>query len=204
MGLSETSMTSSVERTDLDFKISVALPSTTFSHHIVFKIEDKITGPWNVCHWPTYSLLGKYLQNIKPISQLWYLTIKQSSKSLDHDICHWLTYVPSFRSKHVPHWTNIPRSITVIQIVFKKKDKSLTHIHLFYQENLCITWNWNPSYDICPSNILQDIRQNHWTMEYRSLTYIYSFRSMFVSHWSILTQVYHSSINQSSRYKTKS
>ena len=38
------------------------------------------------------------------------------------------------------------------------------------------------NYDICPSNSLQDIRQNHWTMKYRLLTYIYSFSSMFVSH----------------------
>ena len=35
----------------------------------------------------------------------------------------------------------------------------------------------------CTLNSLQHIRQNHWTMKYRPLAYIYSFSSMFVSHW---------------------
>ena len=31
----------------------------------------------------------------------------------------------------------------------------------------------------------QDIRQNHWTTKYRSLTFIYFMRSIFVSYWFI-------------------
>ena len=30
------------------------------------------------------------------------------------------------------------------------------------------------------------MKQNHWTIKYRSLTYIYLIRSIFVSHWSIV------------------
>ena len=33
---------------------------------------------------------------------------------------------------------------------------------------------------------IQDIRKNHWTMKYRSLTYICFMMSIFVSHWSII------------------
>ena len=30
------------------------------------------------------------------------------------------------------------------------------------------------------------MKQNHWTIKYRSLTYIYLVRSKYVSHWSII------------------
>ena len=33
---------------------------------------------------------------------------------------------------------------------------------------------------------LQDMKQNRWTIKYRSLTYIYLIRSIYVSHWSII------------------
>ena len=31
-----------------------------------------------------------------------------------------------------------------------------------------------------------DIKQNQWTIKYRSLTYIYLIRSIYVSHWSLI------------------
>ena len=43
-----------------------------------------------------------------------------------------------------------------------------------------------PKYNISPSNSLQDIKQNCWTIKYRSLTYIYLIRSIYVTHWSII------------------
>ena len=46
------------------------------------------------------------------------------------------------------------------------------HHYLIFQNNLQLT-------------IGQDIRQNHWTTKYRSLTCIYFMRSIFVSYWSI-------------------
>ena len=37
---------------------------------------------------------------------------------------------------------------------------------------------------------LQDIKQNHWTINYRSLTYIIKFMpSIIVSHWSIILSI---------------
>ena len=64
----------------------------------------RITGPWNVGHWPTYILCDKSLHHMDPIFQLRHLSI----------------------------------------------------------------------------NSLKDIRQNHWTMKYRSLTYIQN-----TGHWPI-------------------
>ena len=54
--------------------------------------------------------------------------------------------------------------------------------------NLCVTLIHYPKYmyNISPSNSLQDIKQNHWTIKYRSLTYIYLMRSIFVPDWSTL------------------
>ena len=43
-----------------------------------------------------------------------------------------------------------------------------------------------PKYIIPPSNSLQDIKQNCWTSQYRSLTNICFLMSIFVSHWSII------------------
>ena len=48
----------------------------------------------------------------------------------------------------------------------------VTDPYTFNEINLCITWNQYPSYDSCPSNSLQEIRQNLWIMKYRSVTYI--------------------------------
>ena len=56
----------------------------------------------------------------------------------------------------------------------------------FYEVNLCVTRIYYPKYDLRLSNSFQDIRQNHWTMKYRSLTYIYFMRSIFVPHWPII------------------
>ena len=62
------------------------------------------------------------------------------------------------------------------------RQNQVTDPHLFSEANLCITLIHYPKYNIPPSNSLHDIKQNHWTMKYRSLTYIYFMRSIFVSH----------------------
>ena len=43
-----------------------------------------------------------------------------------------------------------------------------------------------PKYNVSPSNSFQEMKQNRWTIKYRSLIYIYLVRSMYVSHWSII------------------
>ena len=49
---------------------------------------------------------------------------------------------------------------------------------------LCHTDPLYPKYNISPSNSLQDMEQNYWTVKYRSLAYIYLMMSIFVSHRS--------------------
>ena len=101
-----------------------------------------------------------------------------------------LTYIYSCRSNLMSHWIHIFSPPFRYQKRLQDMSESLDHEmyvtdpHTFYVVNLCITWIQYSSYEIYPSNSLQDIRQNHWTMKYRSLTYInvYSFSSMFVSH----------------------
>ena len=53
------------------------------------------------------------------------------------------------------------------------------HHFLMYKNNLSLR-------QLYPSNSLQDMKQNRWTIKYRSLTYIYLIRSIYVSHWSII------------------
>ena len=47
-------------------------------------------------------------------------------------------------------------------------------------------WSIYPKYNIHQSNSLPDIRQNHWTTKYRSVTYIYFMRSIIASQWTII------------------
>ena len=54
--------------------------------------------------------------------------------------------------------------------------------HIFYEIDLCVTLIHYPKYNISPSNNLPDKKQNHLTIKYRSLTYIYLMRSISVSH----------------------
>ena len=62
----------------------------------------------------------------------------------------------------------------------------VTDPHIIYKVDLWVTVIHYPKYNVSPSNSLQDMKQNLWTIKYRSLTYIYLIRSMYVSHWSIV------------------
>ena len=68
------------------------------------------------------------------------------------------------------------------------KYRSLTYI-IFWEVSLRVILIDYPKYDIHPSNGLTDIRQNHWTMKYRSMAHIYFMRPIFVSHWSIIPNI---------------
>ena len=50
--------------------------SVTFIHQIVFKIQSKITGPWNIGHWPIYILCSQSLCHTDPLYQVWHSSIK--------------------------------------------------------------------------------------------------------------------------------
>ena len=45
-------------------------------------------------------------------------------------------------------------------------------IHILGSRTPYVTLIHYPKYNISPSNSLQDMMQNHWTIKYRSLTYI--------------------------------
>ena len=62
----------------------------------------------------------------------------------------------------------------------------VTDPHIFYMVDLWVTLIHYPKYNVSPSNNLQDMKQNRWTIKHRSLTYIYLVRSNYVSHWSII------------------
>ena len=52
-----------------------------------------------------------------------------------------------------------------------------TDLQIFDKVNLCVTLMPYPKY-VYPSNNLEDIKQNHWTVKYWSVTYIHFMRSI--------------------------
>ena len=53
--------------------------------------------------------------------------------------------------------------------------------HIVYKVNLSVTWIYYPKYNISQLNS-QEMKQNHWTIKYRSLTYINLKGQSDVSH----------------------
>ena len=43
----------------------------------------------------------------------------------------------------------------------------VTDPHIFYKVDLGVTVIHYPKYNFSPSNSLQDMKQNHWTIKYR-------------------------------------
>ena len=70
------------------------------------------------------------------------------------------------RSIFVSHLSIIPTSSS-LQNQWTTRYWSLTYIY-FMRSIFVSFWSIILKYDITPSNSLQDIRQNHWTMKYRS------------------------------------
>ena len=63
----------------------------------------------------------------------------------------------------------------------------VTAPYIFNKVDLWVTLIHYPKYNVSPSNSLQDMKQNCWTIHYRSLIYYrYLVRSIYVSHWSII------------------
>ena len=89
----------------------------------------------------------------------------------------WCYHLISENNLNLQHWPS--------RYMAKSLDYDL-HINALYEVNHCDTLGHYTKYDIHPSNSLEDIKQIHWTTKYRSLTYIYFMRSIFVSHWSII------------------
>ena len=58
--------------------------------------------------------------------------------------------------------------------------------YIYFRSNIGPYWLIIPKYGGHISNSLQDIRQNHWTMKYRSQWPTFIFRSNIRSYWLIL------------------
>ena len=117
--------------------------------------------------------------------------IRQNLWTMEYALGHIYFMRPILMS----HWSITPNITFLYQTVFKILSKitgpwNIGHwLTYIYEVNLCIKLIHYPKYDLHPSNSFQDIRQNRWTMKYRSLTYIYFMRSIIVSHWSIIPSV---------------
>ena len=70
------------------------------------------------------------------------------------------------------------------QTVFKTTGPwNIGHSDLHLRLNIWSYWLIIPKYGVHISNSLQDIRQNHWPMKYRSQWPTFIFRSNVVSYW---------------------
>ena len=87
------------------------------------------------------------------------------------------------------HWCiiqNMNYMMFIHQIIFKilSKITGPWNTCILWGQSLCYT---DPISQVSHiSNRLQDIRQNHWTMKYRSLWPIFILRSKGASHWLII------------------
>ena len=111
---------------------------------------------------------------------------------------HWtvkyrsLTYIYLMRSISVSHWSIIPTMMVIHQIILKILSKitrpwNIGHVdlYLFWGQtgsHCLIIWK----YDTLTPNSLGNIRQNHWTMKYRSQWPTFILRSNVWSYWLII------------------
>ena len=116
--------------------------------------------------------------------------IKQKHRTIKY---RSLTYTYLMRSMFVSHWSILPTMIFIHQIILKILSKitrpwSIDHVdlYLFWGQSLghtiIIIWK----YDTSSSNNLENIRQNHWTMKYRSQCSTFILWSNARSYWSII------------------
>ena len=65
----------------------------------------------------------------------------------------------------------------------------VTDPHVFYKVDLWVTLIHNPKSNVSPSNSLQAMKQNRWTIKFRSLTYIYFVWSIYQIILKILSKI---------------
>ena len=133
--------------------------------HIFYEVNLCVT----LIYYPKYNISpSDSLQDIK--QNHW--TIKYRS----------LTYIYLMRSIFVSHWSIIPTMMFIHQIILKILSKITRPWFILrskFGSHCLIIWK----YDTHPSNSLGDIRQNHWTMKYRSQWPTFIFRSKVWSYW---------------------
>ena len=98
-----------------------------------------------------------------------------------------LTHIHFTRSISESQWSIIPSATFLHQIVFEIRSencwtiKYVTVLHILGKVNFCVTLIHYTNYAVHPSNNLEDIKQNHYTMKYRSCWLIFTLRSKFGS-----------------------
>ena len=156
----------------------------------------KITGPWNIGHCDLNLFWGQRPYYIDLFPKVWHSAIKYylryKAKSLNLKKKNRLLW-PTFLGQRSHHYHWLSNSMVIIhQTLFKIWAKSLDHekidccdLHCFTSKaTLC--WLIITKYNVQTSNNLQNIRQNHWTMKYRSQWPINIFRSNVRSYWLIV------------------
>ena len=142
-------------------------------------------------HWPTFILRSS-------IKSYWHISPKYH--------VYTSNCLQDIRKNHEPWNTGHSDTILIWDNASSHTD-SLFHGIMFIHQQVFkiygkITEPWNigqsdpsywlisPSYHVYTSNSLQDIRQNHWTMKYRSQWPTFIFRCSIKSYWLIGTR-YH-------------
>ena len=103
------------------------------------------------------------------------------------------------RSIFVSHWSIIPIIMFIHQIILKILSKitrplNIGHVdlYLFWGQGLGHTFSLSENMTLIhqivthPSNSLWDIRQNQWTIKYRSQWHTFILRSWVRSYWFII------------------
>ena len=126
--------------------------------HIYFK-KSIFVSHWSII--PSTTFLHQSLQDMK--QNHW--TIKYRS----------LTYTNLMRSIFVSHRSNIPTMMVTHQIILKILSKitrpwNIGHVdlHLFWGQSLCYTVSLSKNMTLIHQIVVRDIRENQWTMKYRS------------------------------------
>ena len=110
------------------------IPSMTFIHQIVLKILNKIAGPWNIGHWPTYILLGQACVALTHYPK--YSSIKQLCLFL---FVWFLFYSPSTHTFYVISGVVSDPNHTVPRQASYAIYQYLVHIFLPVTDN-CSSW----------------------------------------------------------------
>ena len=129
------------------------------------------------------------LKNVRENSIFFFFFLNESTENLIVESLAWIIF-PEFCLDKSWKLTDIFHlyQIETGTEIFNNKNCKVTFgfEYIFYKVDLWVTLIHYPKYNISPSNSLQDMKQNRWTIKYRSLTYIHLISSIYVSYWSII------------------
>ena len=108
---------------------------------------------------------------------------------------HWtikyrpLTYIYLVRSIYVSHWSTMMFIHQIILTILSKITRpwNIRHVDLY------LLWGQSLGHTVSLSEkitLIADIRQNHWTMKYRSHRFTFILRSNNGSYWPIIPKYY--------------